>query len=43
MNTQISFVHRPPALLYAALQRATDPKINRVLHSHNNVCVLIYT
>ena len=42
MNTQISFVHRPPALLYAALQRATDPKINRVLHSHNNVCELVF-
>ena len=42
MNTQISFVHRPPALLYAALQRETDPKINRVLHSHNNVCELVF-
>ncbi len=42
MNAPVSFVHRQPSLLYATLQRADDPKINRVLHSHDNVCELLF-
>lgn len=42
MNSQVSFVHRQPSLLYATLQRADDPKINRVLHSHDKVCELVF-
>ncbi len=41
MNIQISFVHRPPALLYAPYSgRPTEN--HRVLHSHNNVCELVF-
>ncbi len=37
------FLHgQPPVLLYAALQRAGDPRINRVLHSHSSVCELLF-
>lgn len=42
MNPQVSYVHRQPSLLYATLQRADDPKINRVLHSHDKVCELVF-
>lgn len=42
MNAQIAFAHRQPSLLYATLQRADDPKINRVLHSHDKVCELVF-
>lgn len=42
MDAQISYVHRQPSLLYAALQRADDPKINRVLHSHDKICELVF-
>ncbi len=31
-----------PLLRYATQQREHDPKINRVLHSHNHVCELIF-
>lgn len=30
------------SLRYATQQREHDPKINRVLHSHNHVCELIF-
>ena len=43
MNEQITFAHgRRPSLLYATLQRTDDPKINRVLHSHDHVAELIF-
>lgn len=42
MDAQISYAHRQPSLLYAALQRADDPKINRVLHSHDKICELVF-
>ena len=42
MNAQVSFVRRQPSLLYATLQRADDPKINRVLHSHDNVSEMVF-
>ena len=31
-----------PSLCYVTLQREQDPKINRVLHSHDHVCELIF-
>lgn len=42
MDAQTPFIHRPPALLYADLQRADEPKISRVLHAHNSVCELVF-
>lgn len=33
---------KEPLLCYATLQREHDPKVNRVLHSHNHICELIF-
>lgn len=43
MAVPAAFVQdRPPSLLYVTLQRADDRRVNRVLHSHNSVCELIF-
>ncbi len=43
MPNQIPFVpNRPPTLLYITPQQANGPKVNRVLHSHDSVCELLF-
>lgn len=43
MPSQLSYVHnRQPSLLYITPQRTVDPKVNRVLHSHDSVCELVF-
>ncbi len=43
MPNQIPFVpNRPPTLLYITPQQANGPKVNRVLHSHDSVCGLLF-
>lgn len=43
MPVQTMFTHnRQPSLLYITPQRTDDPKINRVLHSHDSVCELVF-
>lgn len=43
MPIQALFAHnRQPSLLYITPQRTDAPKINRVLHSHDSLCELVF-